>query len=86
MRFRAAEPAALLIRPLDAFVAVFHRPSGITHLLVEPAPQILAALDAPLTLSALAERLAATFDRADDDDALAARVDELVAAGLVEAA
>jgi len=85
-RFRAPAAAALLIVPLDAFAAVFHRPSGGTHLLVEPAPQILEALAEPMTLSALAERLSATYDLAGDADALAARVAELVAAGLVEPA
>lgn len=86
MHFRAPPATALLIVPLDAFVAVFHRPSGTTHLLVEPAPQILAALAEPSTLPALAERLATTYDIAGDAEVLAARVDELVIAGLVEGA
>lgn len=84
MRFRAADAAALLAEPLDDFVAVFHRPSGTTHLLVEPAPQILAALAEPMSLAGLRERLAATFDLTGDEPALAARVDELVATGLIE--
>ncbi|WP_174293400.1 HPr-rel-A system PqqD family peptide chaperone [Sphingomonas bacterium] len=85
MRYRAA--TALLDAPLDAFTAVFHRASGITHLLTEPAPEILAVLaDEPLTLPALLARLADLYDLADADRAaLAARLEELVAAGLVEA-
>lgn len=88
MRYRADPPAALLIEPLDAFVAVFHRPSGITHLLVSPAPEILAALGkAPLTVDALMDRLAQDYALIDADrTALADRVDELVAAGLASAA
>jgi len=85
----APPPSALLHEPLDAFTAVFHRPSGITHLLVPPAPQILAALGPDgLTADALLERLASDYDLADADDdaggaALKARLGELVAAGLV---
>ena len=87
MRYRAPADAALLTAELDAFTAVFHRPSGITHLLVSPAPEILAALaDAPLDLDTLLAQLGARFDLADASrDALVARLDELVAAGLVEA-
>ncbi len=88
MRYRAPQPEALLIAELDAFTALFHRPSGITHLLASPAPEILSALaDAPLDVDALLARLAERFDLADADrDALSARVDELVSAGLVEPA
>lgn len=79
---------ALIAVDLGELVALYHRPSGQTHLVAPPAPEILAALaDAPLTLDALMARLAADYDLADPDrDALAARVAELVAAGLVEAA
>ena len=85
--WRAAPAAALLIEPLDVLTAVFHRASGITHLLAEPAPEILAALaDGPLTADALLDRLVGAFDIADADlTTLAARLAELAAAGLVEA-
>lgn len=88
MRYRAPPPEALLTTGLDALTAVFHRPSGITHLLASPAPEILALLaETPLDADDLLARLAARFDLADADrDALVARLDELVAAGLVEAA
>jgi PqqD family protein of HPr-rel-A system len=88
VRFRAPPVEALLIAELDAFTAIFHRPSGITHLLASPAPEILAALatDA-LDVDALLARLSARFDIGDAArEALAARLDELAAAGLVEAA
>ena len=85
MRFRAPPPGALVRAELDAFSALYHRPSGITHLLVAPAPEILDALAEPLTLAQLHARLAADFDLGGEADALAARVEELVAAGLVEA-
>jgi len=77
----------LLTADLDAFTAVFHRPSGITHLLASPAPEILAVLgDASVDLDDLLARLAGHSALADADrDALAARLDELREAGLVEA-
>lgn len=86
-RFRAAAPETLLIEQLDVLTAVYHRASGITHLLAEPAPEIMAALAAePLTLATLLARLGETYTLGDaDEGALAARLDELVAAGLVEA-
>lgn len=88
MRFRADPPGARVTVALDAFVAVFHPPSATTHLLVDPAPQILEALgDEALDLDTLLARLAAQYDlAAADRAALAERVDELVAAGLVRAA
>jgi PqqD family protein of HPr-rel-A system len=87
MRFCGPAGGALLTTPLDLLTAVYHRPSGITHLLAAPAPEILDALGGEwLDLDTLLARLAARFELADADaPALAARLDELVAAGLVEA-
>jgi PqqD family protein of HPr-rel-A system len=87
MRYRAAAPDTLLKRELDMLVAVFHRSSGITHLLASPAPEILETLAAgPLDRDELLARLGEAFELGDGGaDALAARLDELVAAGLVEA-
>jgi len=83
--YRADPPGGLVLAPLDAFTAVYHRRSGMTHLLTEPAPQILAILGAAgLSLDGLLDRLADDYDLADATrPALAARLDELVAAGLV---
>jgi PqqD family protein of HPr-rel-A system len=87
LRYRAPADAALLTAELDAFIAVFHCPSGITHLLVSPAPEIVALLgDTALDLDTLLVLLGERYDLGDASrDALAARLDELVAAGLVEA-
>ena len=78
----------LLRAPLDTLVAVFHRPSGTTHLLAPPAPEILDALGGEaMSLHALLARLAADYALADADRAaLAERVAELVDAGLVRQA
>ena len=85
--FRADPADARRAAPLDAFTAVYHRRSGITHLLTEPAPQILAILsEHSLSLDALLTRLSQDYDLADPTrDALAARLDELIVAGLVTA-
>jgi PqqD family protein of HPr-rel-A system len=84
--FRAEPADALRIEPLDDFTLIFHRPSGLTHLVTAPVPEILAALgDGPLTRAALRERLSEAFDLVDGDEAaLAARLDELAAIGLVD--
>ena len=86
--YRMARAEALSMVHLDSFMAVFHRSSGLTHLLAAPAPEIMATLgEAGLTRNALAEKLVADFDLEDlDDAALTERLDELVACGLVAAA
>ena len=83
--YRMARPEDLRIAHLDSFMAVYHRSSGITHLITAPAPEILATLgEAGMTFISLRETLASDYELGDlDDAALAARLDELVAAGLV---
>jgi PqqD family protein of HPr-rel-A system len=82
--YAADPPAARIVRPLDALVAVFHRPSGATHLLAAPAPELLDALAAgPAGAATLLARLAERFDLPDGAiDTIAARMEELVAVGL----
>lgn len=86
VRYRAALPVTLRIVPLDALTLIYHRASGITHIVDAPVPEILEVLgDDALTLPALLERLAERYELGDPDPmALAVRLDELVAAGLVE--
>ncbi|QDX24693.1 HPr-rel-A system PqqD family peptide chaperone [Sphingomonas suaedae] len=85
-RYRAASVATLRIEPLDALTLIYHRASGITHLVDSPVPELLAVLQAaPLTLDATLAALTQAHDLIDPDrNALAARLDELVDAGLVE--
>lgn len=84
VRYRAAAPDQLCIVALDDLTAVYHRPAGATHLLAEPAPQIIVALqETPDDLDGLLGRFALGPDATP---ALAERLAELVAAGLVEAA
>lgn len=84
-RYRAAPAATLRIEPLDALRLIYHRASGITHLVDSPVPELLELLAEPLALDQALVMLADRFDLVDPDrDALAARIDELVASGLVE--
>jgi len=85
-RYRAADAATLRIVPLDALTLVFHRASGITHVVDSPVPEILEALgEEVLTAPDLLGRLTARYELGDADPvALAVRLDELAAAGLVE--
>jgi len=84
--YRAAPPETLRIVPLDALTLIYHRASGITHVVDAPVPEMLEALGTDLlTLDALLARLAERYELLDaDPQALATRLDELAAAGLVE--
>ena len=84
--YRAADPATLRVVPLDTLTLIYHRASGITHVVDAPVPEILEALaDQPLSAPALLDHLAGHFDLVDADPAaLAVRLDELAQAGLVE--
>lgn len=83
-----AEPAAmLLIEPLDAMTAIYHRRSGITHIVSEPVPQILELMAGEaLTCGEILTRLSAAFDLdgVDAQSMIAARLDEMTSLGLLE--
>ena len=69
---------------LDGLTALYHLPSGMTHILAPPAPQILSALAGRAAdLAELAERLSERFEIEGGEERLAARLAELEAAGLV---
>ena len=83
-RYIADRLEALKTVPLDGLTGIFHRPSGMTHLLAPPAPQILEALAGnPGDLATLLSRIGERFDIEGGADALEARLAELEAAGLV---
>jgi PqqD family protein of HPr-rel-A system len=84
-----AEPAdQRLIEPLDVMTLIYQRRSGITHMVAEPVPEILAAMGVEtINAAAVLERLSALFDLSDADDALAvvaARLEELADLGLID--
>jgi PqqD family protein of HPr-rel-A system len=81
--YAADPPGALLRRAIDGFDIVYHRASGTTHMLAEPAPTLLDALaEGPCDAAGLLARL-----DGDPADApiVAARLAELAEAGLVRA-
>lgn len=84
--YRADPPGARLLVELDGVALIFHRPSGLTHVVAPPAPEILAALAAgDADAATLLARLREAHDLDDSEGlaaALAARLGELEAAGL----
>jgi len=84
MRYAADPPAMRLAVALDELVALHHRPSGVTHLLAPPAPELLDALaEGPADPAELLVRLSRLYDLPDAAaEAIAARMEELVLAGL----
>jgi PqqD family protein of HPr-rel-A system len=84
--YAADPPGTLRSVELEGLTVLYHRRSGLTHILAPPAPQILAALAAgPADAAAIVERIGADFEVEADDPAaaIAARLAELEAAGLV---
>ncbi|CAO1653169.1 HPr-rel-A system PqqD family peptide chaperone [Parasphingorhabdus sp. NYA22] len=86
-KYRAAPKDDLIWHDLDSMMLLYHRPSGITHMLADPAPAIIEVMDdAPLTAGEIAARLTALFDletSVDAEDIVIARLDELRTLGLV---
>jgi PqqD family protein of HPr-rel-A system len=83
-----AEPAdQLLVEPLDAMTLIYQRRSGITHMVAEPVPEILAAMsDEAVSAAMLLAKLSDQFDLGTDEDAEAvvtARLEELAELGLI---
>ena len=82
----AVLPGQYRIVTFDGLAAIYHRRSGQTHIVSEPLPEILSALeDGPLTLKALLARLsvqAVISVEGDPGDELAARISELETIGL----
>ncbi|MDT9598434.1 HPr-rel-A system PqqD family peptide chaperone [Sphingosinicella rhizophila] len=86
LRYIADSPESIRTVELDGLVALFHRPSGMTHILAPPAPQILEVLAGNSGDAVdIADRISARFQLEADDvhAAIGARLAELEAAGLV---
>lgn len=85
------EPAGLRIgHELGVMTLIYHRRSGITHMVSEPVPQILAALEdvGPADAAAVSRHLAIHFDLRADEEAgvetvISVRLEELALLGLV---
>ncbi|MCG6120357.1 MAG: HPr-rel-A system PqqD family peptide chaperone [Blastomonas sp.] len=94
LRFAALPDSALKRVPLGGLEAIYHVPSGITHLLAEPVPDLLDALaqlgpGRHATAEELLAQVAQRFDIVGDDPAesaeavVAERLAELAQLGLV---
>ncbi len=87
--YRADPPSARCLVALDTLDLIYHRPSGMTHVVSEPVPQILDMLaDGPTDAEGVVARLSARhdFDPEGAVEAIAARLIELEAIGLVQRA
>ena len=86
-KYRAASKDELVWHALDSMTLLFQRPSGITHMLADPAPAILEVMgDSSFSAPEIAARLVAAFDIASDDNIeniIHARLAELFDLGLV---
>jgi PqqD family protein of HPr-rel-A system len=80
-----ADPEDLVRKvELDGLTALFHVPSGMTHIVAPPAPQLIEALRmGPADAAELAGRLGESFEIEGGAEEMAARLRELEAAGLV---
>ena len=84
-----ADPAEdVRIVALDGLSALYHAPSGMTHIVAPPAPEILEALQpGPADIVELIARLRSRYELEEDaDDIVALRLAELEQAGLVRRA
>jgi PqqD family protein of HPr-rel-A system len=86
-RYIADPPDARRSVELEGLTALYHRPSGMTHILAPPAPQLLDALgDGEANPDELLARVRERFDIEGGVEALEARLAELEAAGLIRRA
>lgn len=87
--YRTDYPGSCSIHSIDGMVLAFHRPSGATHFLDSPVPEMLTLLaEQADDARGLTKRLCATLGIAADDEAhvvVETRLAELVAIGLVQA-
>jgi PqqD family protein of HPr-rel-A system len=82
--YAADPPGALRRVDLDGLAALFHAPSGMTHVVASPASEILEALaEGPADAEAILGRMRRRYELDGDAAAVAARLAELEQAGLV---
>lgn len=89
-RFVADAPADRPEIRLDGFAILYHRPSGMTHVVASPVPEILAAIAGDAAdVGDIVKRLSTTHELSGKDaleEIVLARLEELEAAGLVRRA
>ena len=73
-------PGVMLARPLDGLTLLYHRPSGITHMVDSPVPEILSTLgEEPLAAESILDRLSRDYDLDGEGDALGLLIGHLEA-------
>lgn len=86
-QYKALRSDALIIHPLDSMTLIFHRSSGITHIVADPVPVILDVMGrTAMTPQAIADQLAAQYELeqgANVEQVVLARLEELCALGLM---
>jgi PqqD family protein of HPr-rel-A system len=88
-RYIADPPEEMRSVELDGLTALYHRPSGLTHILAPPAPQILDVLAGKAAdAGEIVACIAADFEleAEDPESAIGSRLAELEVAGLVRRA
>lgn len=89
-RYRAEPADQRLVLPLDTMTLIYQRSSGITHIVAEPVPEILAAMgEDAVDAGTLLQRLSDRFDLGETGEAeavITARLEELAGLRLVERA
>ena len=87
LKYRAAASDDLIWHDLDSMTLLFHRTSGITHMLADPVTAIMEVMEGlSLTAEEIAARLAEKFDieaEMEAEDIILARLEELSELGLV---
>lgn len=85
--YRAEPPDALLVQPLDDLTLLYHRPSGQTHMVMSPVPEILDTLrEGAADAATVHRRLMRDFDAGPAEEVLpviAAHLDEMERLGVV---
>ncbi|WP_022681336.1 HPr-rel-A system PqqD family peptide chaperone [Sphingobium bisphenolivorans] len=88
--YRQDGPDALVACALEEMLLLYHRPSGQTHMVISPVPEILGELTAgPLAAGEIVDRLAQRYELGARDQAVGAveaHLAEMTALGLVRAA
>lgn len=89
--YRQDSKDAVVACMLDDIAVLYHRPSGQTHMVISPVPEILAALEdgQALTAADVHDRLVQNYDLGPRDEVLReieVHLAGLAALGLVRAA
>ena len=88
-RYIADDESCVSTIELGGLTALFHEPSGMTHIVAPPAPQILQVLrESPRNAGEIFTRIAELYEIENEAgaEAIEARLAELEEAGLVRRA